>query len=81
MPAAAEANLRSLVSDPEADIEIISGEDRTVYEYRANGVLLIIKVVPKTGKPYYMVPADGKPHYEGLEGNKSLYPNWVLYEF
>lgn len=78
---AAGADLRSVIDDPDTDIQIVAGQDKTVFEYRSGGVLLIIKVVPKTGKPYYMVPADGSPHYEGLEGNKGLYPQWVLFEF
>ncbi len=63
------------------DIEIIEGKDRTIYEYRSNGVLLLIKVVPKKGRPYYLAPADGSPHYEGLETHKNLYPQWVIVEW
>ncbi|MCB1691325.1 MAG: DUF2782 domain-containing protein [Pseudomonadales bacterium] len=63
------------------DIEIVAGEDRTVFEYRTNGVLMMIKVVPKVGKPYYMVPADGSPHYESLDHFKKLYPEWVLLQW
>ena len=70
------------VSDnPEEDIEIVEGEQRTIYEYRVNGVLTMIKVVPENGRPYYMVPADGSPHYEGLEHADALYPQWVIIEF
>jgi len=63
------------------DIEIVIGEEKTIYEYRANGVLIAIKVVPKTGRPYYMVPADGSPHFESLDHAKTLYPQWVLFEW
>ncbi|MDA0788488.1 MAG: DUF2782 domain-containing protein [Proteobacteria bacterium] len=63
------------------DIEIIEGKDRTVYEYRRNGILMLIKVVPKKGRPYYLAPADGSPHYEGLEGHRHLYPKWVIVEW
>ena len=65
----------------EDDIEIVEGKDKTVYEYRQNGVLMMIKVVPKIGKPYYMVPADGAPHFETLDHKKKLYPQWVLIEW
>lgn len=65
----------------EEDIEIVEGEDRTIYEYRQNGVLTMIKVVPKRGRPYYMVPADGAPHYESLDHKRRLYPQWVIVEF
>ncbi len=63
------------------DIEIIQGEDRTIYEYRSNGILMMIKVVPKKGKPYYMVPADGSAHYEALDHKNKLYPQWVILEW
>ena len=65
----------------EDDIEIVEGKDKTVYEYRQNGVLMMIKVVPKIGKPYYMVPADGAPHFQSLDHKKKLYPQWVLVEW
>jgi hypothetical protein len=67
--------------DSGGDVEIVIGEDRTVYEYRSNGMLTMIKVVPKSGRPYYMVPADGSPHFTDLDHSKNLYPQWVLFEW
>ena len=68
--------------DDEDPIEIVEGEDRTVYEYRRNGALIMIKVVPKDGgRPYYMVPADGSAHFETLDHEKRLYPQWVILEW
>ena len=44
--------------DPE--ITILEEEDRTVYEYRDNtGQLYMVKVVPKKGRPYYLLDTDG----------------------
>jgi hypothetical protein len=63
------------------DIEIVAGEDRTIFEYRTNGILMMIKVVPRNGKPYYMVPAEGAPHFESLDHSKKLYPQWVILEW
>ncbi len=65
----------------EDDIEIVEGEDRTVYEYRTNGILMMIKIVPKVGRSYYMVPADGSAHFETLDHKKRLYPQWVIFEW
>ncbi len=62
-------------------VVIVEGEDRTVYEYRQNGVLTMIKVVPDNGRAYYMVPADGAAHYEGLDHKRKLYPQWVIVEW
>jgi len=63
------------------DIEIVEGDDRTIYEYRTNGILMMIKIVPKVGRPYYMVPADGSAHYQSLDHKKKLYPQWVIIEW
>ena len=63
------------------DIEIIEGEERTIYEYRSNGILMMIKIVPRLGRPYYMVPADGSAHYQSLDHKKKLYPQWVILEW
>jgi len=65
----------------EGQVEIIAGENKTVFEYRVNGRLLMIKIVPKVGTTYYMVPADGQPHYESLDHKKKLYPQFVIVEF
>ena len=73
---AAEESVRE-----EQPVEIIQGEDRTIYEYRQNGVLRIIKVVPKEGRPYYLVPANGEANFDGLERVKHLYPQWVIVEW
>ncbi|MBT4161041.1 MAG: DUF2782 domain-containing protein [Gammaproteobacteria bacterium] len=65
----------------EDQIEIIEGENRTIYEYRQNGVLTMIKIVPEKGRPYYLVPADGAPHFESLDHKRKLYPQWVIVEW
>lgn len=77
-PIAWSAEPRDTSSD---DVEIIEGEERTIYEYRQNGILTMIKIVPKKGRAYYMVPADGAPHYESLDHKKRLYPQWVILEW
>ncbi len=78
---ASEIYLPSREEISQGDVEIVIGEDRTVYEYRVNGRLLIIKVVPKVGFTYYMVPADGSEHFKSLDHNKKLYPRWFLVEW
>ena len=42
---------------------------------------MMIKVVPKKGRPYYLAPVDGSPHYSDLGDKKNLYPRWVLIEW
>ena len=50
-------------------------------EFRQNGVLMMIKVIPKTGIPYYLVPAHGEAHFTDLSEIKQLYPQWTLIEW
>lgn len=73
-PAAAQESLEG------PDVTISSNEEETVYEYRQNGVLRIIRVVPAVGAPYYLVPAD--PTKGGdLERSDTLLPSWVILRF
>ena len=65
----------------EDNIEIIAGEDRTVFEYRQNGKLVAIKVVPKVGKPYYLVPSEDGGIPRDLEHARHLYPQWIILEW
>ena len=63
------------------DITLIASEERTVYEYRQNGQLRMIKVVPKFGKPYYLTPRDPTRGFGDLEQADMLLAEWVLWEF
>ncbi len=63
------------------DVTLIAGEKRTVYEYRQNGKLRLIKVVPEIGKPYYLAPRDPTQGFGDLEQADMLVPQWVLIEF
>ncbi len=63
------------------DVTLIAGEERTIYEYRQNGQLRMIKVVPKFGKPYYLAPRDPTRGWGDLEQARTLLPEWVLIEF
>ncbi|MEM7218315.1 MAG: DUF2782 domain-containing protein [Pseudomonadota bacterium] len=74
----AEDVLRSLEGP---DVTIIAGEDRTVYEYRQNGNLRMVKIVPTIGRPYYLVPADDTRGFGDLEQARMLIPKWVIVEF
>ena len=63
------------------DVTLIAGEERTVYEYRQNGKLRMIKVVPKVGRPYFLAPRDPTTGFGDLEQADTLVPRWVLIEF
>lgn len=63
------------------DVVIISGEGKVVYEFRQNGQLRMVRVVPKLGKPYYLVPIDPSKSGGDLERADILLPSWVIAEF
>ncbi len=68
----------------EPEVRIIRQGETTVEEYRHNGSLYMIKVIPKFGKPYYLLDqdADGR-----METNMSeiyepyVVPQWVLFSW
>ena len=63
------------------DVVIIAGKDKVIYEYRQNGELRIVRIVPKWGKPYYLVPRDNTRGFGNLERADMLLPQWVIAEF
>lgn len=68
-------------SDPnEPKITIRSGEDKTFYEYRVNGILKEIKVVPKVGPTYYLVADDGGGWIRE-DKSQLLVPSWVIFRW
>ena len=67
-------------SPVEPEIRIEQDEEASYYEHRVNGVLKEIKVVPKVGPPYYLVPADGGGWIKE-ERSQVLVPKWVLFEW
>ncbi|KPP99250.1 MAG: Protein of unknown function (DUF2782) [Marinobacter sp. HL-58] len=74
-----------VVSDyqPSSDgpqIVIRPGDDEVFYEYRVNGQLMEIKVVPEVGPEYYLVPADGGGWIREDETDM-LVPSWVIFRW
>ena len=68
-------------SSADEDVTIIDGQARTVYEYRRAGQLRMIRVVPKLGRPYFLVPADPTRGNGDLEQRGQLVPSWRIVEF
>lgn len=68
---------------PSADgpqIVIRPGDNEVFYEYRVNGQLMEIKVVPEVGPEYYLVPADGGGWIRENETDM-LVPSWVIFSW
>ncbi len=63
------------------DIVIRAGDERTIREYRVNGQLYAIKVVPKVGKPYYLIAEDSKGEPLHFDDTKMLIPSWKVLEW
>ncbi len=63
------------------DVTIIAGEERVIYEYRQNGVLRMVKIVPDIGRPYYLYPRDQTRGFGDLTQADMLLPTWILVEF
>jgi len=63
------------------DVVIIAGEDKVIYEFRQNGQLRMVRIEPKWGKPYYLVPRDSTKGFGDLERADMLVPQWVIAEF
>ena len=64
----------------EPEITIRHENDETFYEYRVNGILKEIKVVPKIGPTYYLVPDDGNAWIRE-ERSQVLVPSWILFKW
>lgn len=77
----AQAEVPPLVDENEPQITIFNEEDKTYYEYRVNGELKEIKVVPKNGKEYYLVPGPGEGEFIRAEDSQLLIPKWVLFRW
>ena len=74
-----------VASDPELEpqITVIHRATETIEEYRVSGRLTMIKVTPKSGRPYYLVAdgADGSwVHRDSLDTGLKV-PMWLLFSF
>jgi len=67
---------------PEPEIVITTrGEDR-YEEYRVAGRLYMIKVIPKTGKPYYLIDEEGRGDFSRSDAVPRISPPmWVIKRF
>ena len=71
----------SVHAQPGPDVVIIAEDDKMIYEFRQNGQLRMIRVVPNVGKPYYLVPRDPTQGDGDLQRVDALVASWVLWEF
>ena len=74
-----------LASDPELEpqITIRRNEGETIEEARVNGQLKWIKVTPRHGRPYFLIPDVGGTRYlrrDSLDYGLKV-PMWLIFEF
>ena len=69
--------------DLEPQITIKKKEGETIEEARVNGQLKWIKVTPRHGRPYFLVPDSGGQMFvrrDSLDSGLKV-PMWLLFEF
>ncbi|MGH8800159.1 MAG: DUF2782 domain-containing protein [Casimicrobiaceae bacterium] len=69
--------------DLEPQVTIVRRHTETIEEYRVNGRLTMVKVIPKTGRSYYLVAdgADGKFIRRDSLDTGIKVPMWLLFSF
>lgn len=55
--------------------------DNTIEEYRVKGFLYSIKVIPKEGRPYYLMNANGDNTTLQNKGPQEKIPSWTLFNW
>lgn len=68
----------------EADITIIRKGDETIQEFRKNGELYMVKIIPDIGPAYYLIDTngDGNMDVEGSDLDRNLEVNqWKILEW
>lgn len=83
LPPPPQLDARTQDADLEPQVTITKQTEQTVEEYRAGGRLYMIKIIPKIGKPYFLVDdlGDGKfSRRDGLDSGVRP-PRWVIHQF
>jgi len=64
-------------------VTIKPGSQGRVVEYRANGKLYMLKIIPRVGKPYYLIDQKGDGQFARQDSLDSGMrpPMWVIKEF
>lgn len=68
-------------SGPQPEVTIVQRKDAKVEEYRLNGRLYMVKVMPFVGPAYYFVDRDGDGLMESKingRGAEPRAPQWVI---
>lgn len=80
-PSQAESRDQRSVQIRGPDILIVEDKEKRVYEYSQNGILRAIKVVPKIGPAYYLIPSRSARNKDPLQEDMLLLPEWKVVNF
>ena len=64
----------------EPEVTIIESDKDITHEYRINGRLYMVKVIPSAGQPYYLLDTDGDGELDVRRDrpDETFVPQWVL---
>nr|MDT0251378.1 DUF2782 domain-containing protein [Endozoicomonas sp.] len=71
----------SLEQRDDTSVVIRTGDSRTYKEYRVGGRLYAIQVIPKVGKPYYLIASDNEGNPIDPTKRTLLVPSWIIIEW
>ena len=63
------------------EITIIEDNKKRMEIHKVNGRVYGIKVIPKNGKPYFLVDKDGKGDFIRDGSDRMQVPEWVLFSW
>lgn len=68
---------------PAPEVTIIERENETIEQYSVNGQVYMVKIVPRTGPPYYLLDLDGDGMLDVRRDNPAdiSIPQWVLFSW
>lgn len=83
-PPPVESYDEDVEESPEPEVTIIKRDGTNYEEYRLNGRLYMVKVIPAVGFPYYFVDRDGDGLMETRmndRADKIQVPQWVIFSW
>jgi len=74
----------STEDDLQPEVSIIKRDDAVVHEYRMNGELYMVRIIPVRGYPYYLIDSDGDgsldSRYREMDPGLVV-PSWMIYRW
>ncbi|MGO0309486.1 DUF2782 domain-containing protein [Endozoicomonas acroporae] len=71
----------ALENRDDTSVVIRAGDSRTYKEYRVGGQLYAVQVIPKVGKPYYLIASDNEGNPIDPTKRILLVPSWTIFEW